>query len=699
MKKNNSISAEFPSKEKSNFSVNSYLFNFRDSVFTMLINMILNEEPKKELKTNITTTKTSNINQSKNKNIINNKEKKLSQTMKDVTHSNHTNKNIPNKNKAKKEINKNKNKIVIRNENNKLHKFFISKQKKDSIDIISTKKIKRGTLFNIIAKSNPKMNFNNKKNDIKGKTINSSILKKNHSRNNLDLSQLLVLDKKKDKNNNDLLSDDKITNSNNNLNTKTNIDKVHNLKMSQKIHLYVENILEKIPNVKKKNTNTNTNANINIISNDLSKSKKEEKEKGKENKIFNYSNNVQKSDIFLMNKNRKNNSYNFLNETIFKSDLNKKKINYINYRMSYQNCNKYNNDSSNNKYKKNKSGNSEYFINEFKITERASLNISLNNTYFRAKKSKRNTFQKVLFHISNIKFKHLLVSYLDQKSIVVLSSLNKVFHKNFRNLFFNYLSNKLLSEDKDILINKILRSIFKYSSFGEKNIKEIRSFYESMKHPNNLYINIINNDLSRTFPEDRNFKEGNRYYQMLFNLLTCYSNYNKNIGYAQGLNFLFGNAIYLFSSEEDIFLFVDGFINFLKLENFLGIDNQKNLPEEINHFSNILQKYIPHIINVFNKKFVKIEIFLTNWLLTIFSCSMNRRNLILCWCFMILFGWKFFYCFVIQILVQYQKIIFDSNEIELCNKMKNILHSDEFNKDINAIIIKTIDFMKEHIIL
>ena len=699
MKKNNSISAEFPSKEKSNFSVNSYLFNFRDSVFTMLINMISNEEPKKELKTNITTTKTSNINQSKNKNIINNKEKKLSQTMKDVTHSNHTNKNIPNKNKAKKEINKNKNKIVIRNENNKLHKFFISKQKKDSIDIISTKKIKRGTLFNIIAKSNPKMNFNNKKNDIKGKTINSSILKKNHSRNNLDLSQLLVLDKKKDKNNNDLLSDDKITNSNNNLCTKTNIDKVHNLKMSQKIHLYVENILEKIPNVKKKNTNTNTNANINIISNDLSKSKKEEKEKGKENKIFNYSNNVQKSDIFLMNKNRKNNSYNFLNETIFKSDLNKKKINYINYRMSYQNCNKYNNDSSNNKYKKNKSGNSEYFINEFKITERASLNISLNNTYFRAKKSKRNIFQKVLFHISNIKFKHLLVSYLDQKSIVVLSSLNKVFHKNFRNLFFNYLSNKLLSEDKDILINKILRSIFKYSSFGEKNIKEIRSFYESMKHPNNLYINIINNDLSRTFPEDRNFKEGNRYYQMLFNLLTCYSNYNKNIGYAQGLNFLFGNAIYLFSSEEDIFLFVDGFINFLKLENFLGIDNQKNLPEEINHFSNILQKYIPHIINVFNKKFVKIEIFLTNWLLTIFSCSMNRRNLILCWCFMILFGWKFFYCFVIQILVQYQKIIFDSNEIELCNKMKNILHSDEFNKDINDIMSKTIDFMKEHIIL
>ena len=690
MKKNNSISAELPNKEKPNFSVNNYIFNFRESVFTMLINMISNEEPKKELKTNINTTKTSNINQPKNKNIINNNEKKLSQTLKDVTHSNYTNKNIPNKNKAKKEINKNK--ILNRNENNKLHKFFISKQKKESIDIISAKKIKRGTLFNIIAKSNPKVNFSNKKNNIKGKKINSSILKKNHSRNNMDLSQLL-LDKKNDKKNNDLLSDDKITNSNNNLYPKTNINKVHNLKMSQKIHLYVENILEKIPNVKKRNTNTNTNANN--INNDLLKSKKEEKE----NKIFNYSNSVHKSDIFLMNKNRKNISYKFLNENILKNDLNKNKTSYINYRMSYQNCNKYNNDSSNDKYKKNKSGNSEIFISEFKNTERASLNLSLNNTYFRAKKGRGNTFQKVLFHISNIKFKHLLVSYLDQKSIVVLSSLNKMFHKNFRNLFFNYLSSKLLSEDKDILINKILRSIFKYSSFEAKNTKEIRSFYESMKHPNKLYTSIINNDMSRTFPEDPNFKEGNRYYHMLFNLLTCYSNYNKNIGYAQGLNFLFGNAIYLFSSEEDIFMFIDGFINFLKLENFLGIDNQKNLPQEINHFSNILQKYIPHIIKVFNKKFVKVEIFLTNWILTIFSCSMSRRNLILCWCFMILFGWKFFYCFVIQILVQYQKIIFDLNEIELCNKMKKILHSEEFNKDINDIICKTIDFMKDHIIL
>jgi hypothetical protein len=309
------------------------------------------------------------------------------------------------------------------------------------------------------------------------------------------------------------------------------------------------------------------------------------------------------------------------------------------------------------------------------------------------------SFQKFFFGLQNIKFKHLLILFLDQKSIAYLSSVNKAFHKNIRNIFFNNLTKLIFSENKDLFIKKIIRSIFKYSSFKSKNKSELKLFYESLKYPNKIYTGIINSDLLRTFPEDQNFKEGNKYYNKLFNLLTCYSNYSKNIGYAQGLNFLFANAIYLFSTEEDIFLFIDGFINFLKLENYLGINNQKNLPEKINHISDILGKYIPDIINVFNEKFVKIEIFLTNWILTIFSCSMNRKNLIVCWCLMIIFGWKFFNSFIIQILIQYKNMIFNLNEVDLCNKMKNILHSNEFNHDFDTIINKTFDFMKENIVL
>ena len=66
---------------------------------------------------------------------------------------------------------------------------------------------------------------------------------------------------------------------------------------------------------------------------------------------------------------------------------------------------------------------------------------------------------------------------------------------------------------------------------------------------------------------------------------------------------------------------------------------------------------------------------------------------------MILFGWKFFYCLIIQILIQYQDNIFILNEVELCNKMKKIFISNEFNQHFDNIINKTIIYMKEHIVL
>ena len=461
------------------------------------------------------------------------------------------------------------------------------------------------------------------------------------------------------------------------MNLSLNNNKLCNLKMSQKIHFYVQNILDNIQNTQKMKIDDSS-----IM---INKDKNEEKTIDNNNKKYNK---------YFLYKTKKNHSENILNENkiLLLNKNYKNRTTFNNYITSYQkqkenNIEQINLINSHNDY---------FYMNEDNNTERLSKNTSLN---INLKKNKDSSFQKVLFNISNIKFKHLLILFLDQKSICCLSSTNKIFHKNLRIFFFNNLSIKLLSDNKDIYINKIIRSIFKYSSFQIKNKSEFKVFYESLKYPNEIYTDIINKDLLRTFPRDPNFRKGNKYYNKLFNLLTCYSNYNKNIGYAQGLNFLFANAIYLFSSEEEIFLFADGLINYLQLENYLGIDNQNKLPEKINYISNILEKYIPNIIKVFNKKFVKIEIFLTNWILTIFSSSMNRQNLIICWCFMILFGWKFFNCFIIQILVNYRDIIYSLNEIELCKKMKNILQTDDFNRDFTNIINRTIDFMKDHILL
>ena len=631
-------------------SLNNCFLNIRDTVFSMVIDILTSDDQNSKALTRDNKIKTPNDSHK----ICNNKR---------LT------------NQIKSQVNQNR--TYNRNQNLKLYKFFIKKDKNESIC-----KVRKDKLYNIntinhtsLKHKNKQLNINNDL-DIDKSLINNK-LKKNKDKkpgdNNYKNNYY-----PKDKNNNiigtSLLS------------SNINEYKLNNLKNSQKIHFYVTNILENIPNFQKKNNHVIKKENID---NNI---------KYNNNKMFSNTNDNyykihknEKSDKYMLKKNKKDNSILFLDEKNLTINHNINRSTFNNYIESYEKISKSINLEHSNK---NKSENINYNINRRKSTHKSTISISLNKP-----KIKINMLQKILFDLSNIKFRHLLIIFLDQKSIANLSSLNKTFYKNTRSFFFKNISKKLLAEGRDIYIKKIIRSVFKYSSFNIKNKSDFKLFYESMKYPNKKYNDIINNDLLRTFPEDINFNEGKKYHKILFNLLTCYSNYNKNIGYAQGLNFIFGNAIYLFSSEEDIFLFIDGFINFLKLENFLGINNQNNLPEKIKYISDVLEKYIPNIINVFNKKFVKIEIFLTNWMLTIFSCSMKRKNLIIIWCFMILFGWKFFYCLIIQILIQYQNIIFNLNEVDLCNKMKNILFSKEFNQNFDIIIYKSIDFMKDHIVL
>ncbi len=153
-----------------------------------------------------------------------------------------------------------------------------------------------------------------------------------------------------------------------------------------------------------------------------------------------------------------------------------------------------------------------------------------------------------------------------------------------------------------------------------------------------------------------------------------------------------------FDKDEEVFLFIDGFINLFKLENFMGESNS-NLTLQINKFSNIISKYIPDVIKYLSKKFLTHEFFSTGWILTLFSNSMNSNNLMITWCFMIVFGWKFFYCFVIQILYFYSNDIYKTSESNISKKMKKLLKEERFNYDIRQIINNTFYFMSQNLVL
>jgi len=66
---------------------------------------------------------------------------------------------------------------------------------------------------------------------------------------------------------------------------------------------------------------------------------------------------------------------------------------------------------------------------------------------------------------------------------------------------------------------------------------------------------------------------------------------------------------------------------------------------------------------------------------------------------MIIFGWKFFYSFIIQIILFYENSLTKISEGKLSKQMKEILKSNVFIKDFNNIMKNTLDFMERNIVL
>ena len=87
------------------------------------------------------------------------------------------------------------------------------------------------------------------------------------------------------------------------------------------------------------------------------------------------------------------------------------------------------------------------------------------------------------------------------------------------------------------------------------------------------------------------------------------------------------------------------------------------------------------------------EYFTTNWVFTLFSNSMETKYLFSVWDYMIIFGWKFFRCFVVSVLIEFENEILNSKQNNITFIMKNMLKNKQFNSKFQFIIIQTIKML------
>ena len=189
-----------------------------------------------------------------------------------------------------------------------------------------------------------------------------------------------------------------------------------------------------------------------------------------------------------------------------------------------------------------------------------------------------------------------------------------------------------------------------------KNIdsEQNKKLYEGLLHvcDRNLDMNgenilQIKKDLHRTFPSSIIMKS-QRIQSRLKNVLRAFSNYEPDLKYFQGMNFIVG--FLLFHCDENIafWLFVALFEEYEQREIFSK--NFPGLKKHVTKVKSILEKYSPKLYKELEQAGVTYEIFMIEWLYSLFSSIIPLELQMRFYKGFYCEGWKFFYKMCICII-------------------------------------------------
>ena len=328
----------------------------------------------------------------------------------------------------------------------------------------------------------------------------------------------------------------------------------------------------------------------------------------------------------------------------------------------------------------------------------------------------KSHFMNVLKHRNNLKLKSFprvsmpLLSIFKEKNIIneillycdygtlnKLCLINKEHYKYLKPIIYEKIKLKIIEINKSSnhLNNAIKKSIFIYTPLSKlSKVVLQKNYFDLLYEVNEKYEVDIKKDLLRTMPDDISFKYGKENYNKLYHILSAYSNYNKNIGYAQGLNFLAAICLCIFKDEIDSFIFLDGLIQKFKFENLFGIKNEQ-LNVKLKQIESCVNKWCPEINKYLQTKLLNYDFFTCKWMVTLFSNSMNTKYLFQLWDYMIVFGWKFFKFFVIAVIKFNENKILNSSLEKITKTMNGILKTREFEDNFINIINITFQYINK----
>ncbi|GAB6023284.1 hypothetical protein CHUAL_008095 [Chamberlinius hualienensis] len=199
-------------------------------------------------------------------------------------------------------------------------------------------------------------------------------------------------------------------------------------------------------------------------------------------------------------------------------------------------------------------------------------------------------------------------------------------------------------------------------------------------------VELIKLDVSRTFPQLCIFQKRGPCYDMLHSLLGAYVCYRPDVGYVQGMSFL--AAVLILNLEV-----ADAFICFSNLMNkpcqlaFFRLDEQK-MKSYFLTYEEYFSENLPKLFNHFRKQNLSPDLYLIDWIYTLYSRSLPFDVACRVWDVYFRDGDEFLFRTALGILRLYDDILLNMEFIHLAQfltKLPEDIGSDELFKSIESI--------------
>nr|CAD7439676.1 unnamed protein product [Timema bartmani]CAD7452383.1 unnamed protein product [Timema tahoe] len=212
-------------------------------------------------------------------------------------------------------------------------------------------------------------------------------------------------------------------------------------------------------------------------------------------------------------------------------------------------------------------------------------------------------------------------------------------------------------------------------------------FPESGDNPDKeASVELIQLDISRTFPHLCIFQKGGPYYDILHCLLGAYVCYRPDVGYVQGMSFI--AAVLILNMEA-----ADAFVCFANLLNrpchmaFFHL-NQPMMEAYYSVYNEFFRENLPRLFAHFSESCLSADLYLLDWMYTVFAKAMPLDLACRVWDIFLRDGEEFLFKTALGVLHLNQDALLKLDFIhgaQFLTKLPDDLAGDQLFKSIEAI--------------